>query len=329
MLIERWETTHKVLKQEVISAIQRSKQFETIEGLQKVNDKWDLRGLKFPDPKNVEKIRSYDHITGPFLAKKIRFSHVDLSYADLNYSYWEDCELEFCVFNETKLKDVHIMASDFLKCDFIKSNFTNSFIGQNVGDNSGSFIDVDFIECNLSSVNFCFPRIEGCSFERCNLKKVNFDGSRFVNCRFEGILDSCFFRGYSIYPHTSFLWIFNRAHPRNYPNLMMNVDFSKAILFGVSFTNEINLTNCILPQDGSALLVKNREITYQKAKDIINREWDGEYKRIALSYIDEIFLSNDRQHQDNDIVDMNFMKDGGMDEFGRKLFDLLKTVNDN
>lgn len=327
-LIKRWETTDSILRNEIINAIKSSHQLAEVKGLKKVDGRWDLRGLKFPSPQNVDKIKSYEKVSGAFPLKKVVFENADFSYADFSYTEWQNCKVEASIFTETKFKNVNIAACDFLNSDFIKSDFRNSFIGQNIAENSGSFINVNFIESDLSNVGFCFPKVESCFFENCKLTETDFDGSRFSNCKFKGPLDSCFFRGYSVHAHTSFLWIFNRVRVKEYLNPMRNVDFSEAQFFGVSFTHEIDLKKCILPSDGTALLVENLAHTYSLAKGVIDKTWDDEYKRIALEYIDKIFFNKDRQNQPNDIIDINMLSEGkGMEEFGRKFFDLLKEVN--
>jgi uncharacterized protein YjbI with pentapeptide repeats len=328
-LIKRWEKDEGALGKEILSAIRCSYRMEKVKGLKKINGKWDLRGLKFPNPQKVDTIKSYEKVSGAFLLKNVVIEDVDLSYADLSYTEWQNCKVDASIFTETKFRSVNIAASDFLNSNFTKSDFRNSFIGQNIAEKSGSFINVKFIESDLSNAGFCFPRVEECLFDNCKLKDTDFDGSRFTNCKFKGLLDSCFFRGYSVHAHSSFLWIFNRVRVKEYLNPMQNVDFSEAQFFGVSFTHEINLKQCILPSDGSVLLIEDLERTYNRAKSVINKEWnDDEYKRIAVEYIDKIFLNKDRQNQLNDIIDLNTLSEGNrMEEFGRKFFNVLKVAS--
>jgi uncharacterized protein YjbI with pentapeptide repeats len=327
-LIKRWETTDAVLGKEIINAIKSSSSLDKIKGLQKINDRWDLRGLKFPNPKKIDKIKSYEKAEGAFMFKKVMLENVDLSYADLSYSEWQNCKVENAIFVDTKFRNVNIAATDFINTQIINSDLRQSFLGQNIGDNSGSFTHVDFIESDLSAAGFCFPKIENSRFENCNLKETDFDGSRLVGCKFKGLIDSSFFRGYSIHAHTSFLWVFNRAHVKSFLNPMYNVDFSDARLFGVSFTHGIDLKKCILPKDGSALLINNPGKTYGTIKEKINNEWSDEHKRIAIQYIDTIFYNKDRREQTTDIVDIDMLSEGkGMSEFGQKFFNLLKETS--
>ncbi|HMJ70404.1 MAG TPA: pentapeptide repeat-containing protein [Cyclobacteriaceae bacterium] len=326
-LITRWDTTDVEIRNELIRAIRGAGLLDQVSGLKKTDGRWDLRGFKVPAPARTENIRSYLKVEGAFAFTGMVIDNSDLSYADLSFTTWRDCKIGNSIFVEAKLKDVFMAASDIVNTEFINTDFKDSFIGQNVGKNSGSFINVTFNECNLSNVGFCFPKIEGTNFKNCDLKDTDFDGSRFANCKFTGLLDSTFFRGYSKDAHTSFLWVFNRVRPRNFFNEMYGVDFSEASLSGISFTNHIDLSRCILPRDGSAILVTDLKNTYDLMKIRINNEWSGEYKRIGLEYIDSIYYNKDRQDQPNDIIDIDTLSQGtGMEKFGQDFFNLLKNV---
>jgi len=329
-LVKRWDAGYSPLRDQILNALKSAKPLESIPGMEMIDGKYDLRGLKFPAPRSIEKIRSFGKTKDPFRISRLALHNVDLSYADMRYTYWQNCKVSNSVFVESDFEGATTAASDFLNVQMIRTNFRNAFIGQNIGNNSGAFINVQFLESDLSDSGFCFPKVEECLFRNCKLTATDFDGCRFVDSKFIGLVDSAFFRGHSIHRHTSLFGLFKRTRIKEITNPMRNVDFSEAKLFGVSFTHGIDLSGCILPSDGSAALIENLELTYRLARQVIAKEWsDNEQKRIALGYIDNILFNKDKRQQPNDIIDLYMLSEGDtMEGFGKKLFTLLKQCSD-
>ncbi|MDN5216397.1 pentapeptide repeat-containing protein [Fulvivirgaceae bacterium BMA12] len=333
-LIDRWKTVEgQQLLAKIIVVIIHNRSLEEVQGLEKYADRWDLRGATLSIQKTERKIEgagtSFTERYGTLKLKNLVVESIDFSHADISYSWWERCCVSNCLFEETKARELRVYASHFLNCNFQKTNFTYSYLNQNIGKSSGSFKSVNFIECNLKECIFSFPKIESCTFDTCNLVATNFDGSRFRNCKFKGSVDSPWFSGSSKTAQRSLFGFFNRVNPRNYPNPMENVDFSEAELTGVSFINGIDLSNCIFPDDTDRyILVKNLKKVYYRAREIINKEWHGEEKRKGLGFIDVILYKPDRQNQEMDLIDKAFLTDDDRDsEFGDKFFTLIKQLN--
>lgn len=83
------------------------------------------------------------------------------------------------------------------------------------------------------------------------------------------------------------------------------------------------------PNDGSAILINDLSQTYKAVREIIDLEWKNEeYKRIAHGYIEEMFLNKNKENQRNDIIDIDFLKEGqNMNKFGNLFFALLKRFS--
>lgn len=331
-LIKRWKTEEgKLLLESVKRALEKGNSLEDLKKIEKYNGRWDLRGAELSTLKKETRIESSGHSfsqkEGSLKLKKAKLENIDFSYCNVKYSLIERCFVSNCIFKETKAQELYIIASDFINCCFEKSDISHSFLNENIGKNSGSFKNTEFIETNLKECSFSFPIVEQCSFENCNLYATNFNGSRFFDTKFKGVIDSPWFSGYATNINKSILGIFNSISPKNYPNKMINVDFSEAKLIGVSFINGVDLNNCKFPNNENYILIKDIKKTFSKAREVINNEWPTDYKRIANNLIDNLYLATNKQNQSMDLVDQYLLTDDGkMKEFGEKLFNLIKSL---
>jgi uncharacterized protein YjbI with pentapeptide repeats len=235
-----------------------------------------------------------------------------------------------CSFEKCNLVNYTFTNCDFEDCIFTNCNFSNTLLAQNWKYNSGQFVRCLFISCNLKATSFRFPIIDNCEFRNCILKETNFDGSRFSNTKFTSELDSCFFRGYSIYAETGSLFSFFKIDPLKVPNKMINVDFSLSKLVGVSFSNSIDLSNCILPKGEEYLYLSDLKKTMHHALETIKSEWaDGNRKDTAVKLIDKLYYNNDRWEQSNDFIDSFIPQEMDATEgtdVGMDLFNLIKSL---
>lgn len=327
-LTRRWSTDEgKQLKTEIIDCIKRGLSFDTVENLEKVDGRYDFRGIVFSESPEMLKVKSYEVASKPLILNGLDLSRIDFSYADFRGTYWSKCNVTNSIFLKANFKMVEINASNFLNVIFDKCNFGYGYLNTKNGGESGSFIKVSFIECDLSKTIFHFPVIQNCKFENCKLYETNFDTSQFCDTKFVGLLDSVFFRGRIEPAPDLFSKLFRSKRLDNIVNPMENVDFSQAELRGVSFSNGIDLRKCIFPDSGRYLFVENLKETYAKAKEIINDSWEGEDKRIGLGFIDNVFYGHRSQHQPNDLIDMYILSDNGKSmEFGKKFYNLISGI---
>lgn len=334
-LVKRWKTEEGQTKlKQIIECLVKGKPLSSVVGFEKHAGRWDLRGAQLSTLENEKRIEAGGHgVTqrfGSLKLKSVKVESVDFSYADLSYSWWEACKVSNSLFEEAKARELWVYATDFSNCVFKNTNLSYSYLGENVGMNSGSFKNVEFLGADLKECIFCFPIIENCIFKDCNLIATNFDGSRMKACRFAGKVDSAWFRGYSTSAQKSLFGIFNRVDPKAFPNPMEDIDFSEAELIGVSFSHGIDLSKCFFPKDDSKyIVVKNLKEIYSRAKYVIEREWGEEDRRKGIGFIDTIFYKPDHRDQQLDFIDKDLLTDSGKDQaFGEKFFNLMKEIND-
>lgn len=330
-IINRWNDSEgRLLLEEIMKCLKSGEELSSVKGIEKHAGRWDLRGAPLSSLANERTIavgnRSLVQKTGSLYLKKQGIHSVDFSFAQVDYSVWEKCRIANCLFDETKLKEIKFRAADIENCVFTKANMSGSFLNVNDGVNSGSFVNCIFKEVNFSNTSFGFPIIKDCIFEDCKFLATLFDGSRFINCKFIGVLDSPVFRGYSVYAAKPALNIFKKFDPRDFPNTMDGVDFSAAKIVGASFTHDINLNKCKLPEGKEYIIINDLEYTMSTARKIIEEQWSGEYKRLGLGMIDGVYFKKDKHGKGRSIINTSPIPSSNL-EFERAFFELLRKYN--
>jgi uncharacterized protein YjbI with pentapeptide repeats len=327
-LKSRWETTEGREKvRDIIKALKDNASLENY--AEKINDKWDLRGIKLAEPKLKEQLVSnYSIIINENILefKNARLQGIDFSFSDLSYSLWTKCEFVNLTLFNTKATNIRFWACKMKSSIVEKTNFSNSLLGGRLKTDSGSFEDVNFKNDNFKSTVYSFPLFKNCVFENCNLDEVNFDGSRFESCIFKGRLYSTIFRGITTDYKKGVFWE-KSINPSDFPNQMKNIDFTGAELNGVSFINGVDLSSCKLPSSGDYLLVSNLEHLYKKAKGIISVEWAGENRRIGLEIIDSVYYTKNHKSQKQDIIDKKFLTEQFGFDFADKFYALIAAIH--
>jgi uncharacterized protein YjbI with pentapeptide repeats len=312
-LQKRWETNIGINTIELfVDCINKNKSLDNVIGLEKYLGKWDLRGVNLTPKLNVNN----------FKFKNCILDSIDFSYSKLNNTFFQNCTLNNCLFENATLKETTIICSNLTNCLFKTCNLTYSRLNDNIMDNSGLYKSVFFINCNFSESNFCFPKVEKCTFQNCNFKAFDFDGARLDDCKFIGEVDSCWFGGYSLNATKSILGVFNRFDPLKFKNKMNNIDFLDAKLIGVSFRNNINIDNCFFPKENYHILF-NLISSFELLKKTINENWEGDNKKFALQLIDKVYYRKEYYEQDFVFIDKHMLIELFGDQFANKFFDLL------
>ncbi|MDB5014384.1 MAG: hypothetical protein JWQ25_2586 [Daejeonella sp.] len=332
-VIKRWLIGEGiVVRGNVLKALSSGETIAKVKGISKYEGKWDLRGIQFPNPKGSETITagtsSFRKVSGTFNLKNIDLKNVDFSYADMSHSVWIRSNLENCIFNNTKAKNLYIKACHFADLVAFKTNFSESFMAQNIGNDSGSYRNVVFNQCDLSKTSFSFPLIDHCNFFDCKLHEVNFDGSRFENCKFSGVFKSGWIRGYSIYAQKSILGLFNKVNLKDFPNTMTNVDFKEAELKDVLFSHEVDISRCKFPVSENLIVIKNLDVTFSKIREVVSNRWEGEDRRQALFLIDNLYYSDMKKGMKMDVISTSFNNYLTID-FQNKFFDIIRSHLDD
>lgn len=325
---DRWNTPSGFNKREwVINALKNNTSLE--ECIEKYNGKWDLRGIKLTTPQILQETLSTHVVSindNTLEFKHINLNDIDFSYADLSYTLWTYCKFENLIMYSTNFSNVRLWACSMKNCNIEKTNLSGSLLGSRLKKNSGTYQGVVFKNSNFKNTAYSFPLFNNCSFIDCALDDVNFDGSRFENCIFKGKLYSPIFRGFTTKYEKRFFWE-RSINPYDFPNKMINVDFSDAQLYGVSFIDGVDISTCKLPKQGEYLLVNDLEAVYSQVHDVVKQEWYGEDKRLGLDIINNIYYTKHHKNQNQDIVDKAFLTEQFSPEFGNRFFELIKRIN--
>lgn len=330
-LISRWRTEagQKLLK-EILSTMRKNKNLNHVLNLEMIDNRWDLRGAVLSIVESEKTIGNQDHLLnqkfGTLKLKHAELENIDFSYAEINYATFQECSFNNCLFTETRAEELRIYATDFNNCEFLKTNFSYSFMNMNIASHSGSYMNCKFTKTNLKECVFSFPIVDNCFFQDCNLYATNFDGSRLRHVKFKGKVDSPWFKGFSISADKSLFLIFNRINPRDYPNEMVNVDFTEAELRGVSFSDSIDLTQCHFPENEMYIYIENLNQLMSKVRLAIEQNWTGENKRKGLALLDDVYFTKHKTNQNQDFIDMFPIPTSDAD-FDELFFGLIKTMN--
>lgn len=239
-----------------------------------------------------------------------------------------NCSFDKCDFSEYRFTNCH-----FEDCVFKTCNLNHASIALNSGYKSGSFIRCLFDKCKLKATSFRFPVIDNCEFRNCVLNETDFDGSRFSNTKFIGVLDSCWFRGYSEYARKWVFGPFYQIDPKKVRNEMKHVDFSLAKLVGITFSHQIDLSNCVFPEGPEYVFVRDLQGIMNRAVDIINKTWQNpEEIEMAIGTIDVLYRNKDMEGQKNDFIDSFVHGDTDKmagNDVGIKLFTLIKQLQED
>jgi uncharacterized protein YjbI with pentapeptide repeats len=327
-LINRWNTKNL---EKIIVSLKKGDDFSLIHGVEKHEDRLDLRGINFFFDKSenvIAKNNEYQisHSKRSIKFVNVKFSSIDFSFCDLRNSYFENCKFENCVFKQTNMKNCYIVSSSFYDSFFYKCNLSYSFLNTNKGNNSGSFENVIFSNVNFSESRFNFPIIKKCEFIDCNLYATNFDGSQFEDCIFKGLVDSCWFRGYSTLAHKPLINLFSSFKPEKIINKMENIDFSNAKLMGVNFSYSIDLSKCMFPDTDNYILIKDLKNTFEHCKIEITTKWERKDAEMALLLINNIYYKEEKFKQKTDFID-TFPVTTTDPRFDNKFFDLIRKHN--
>lgn len=331
-LIDRWSSPDGIiLLKEVAKALKKNRPLTEVPGLDLVDDRIDLRGAILSTIEKQQTIGTKEHSltlkTGTLKLKNATIEDIDFSYADISYGLLQESTITNCLFKETVAKEMDIYATDFERCKFEKTNFAYSFMNKNVAGNAGSFKNCRFFKTNLKETIFSFPIIDNCFFEDCKLYGADFDGSRMRNVTFVGEVDSPFIGGYSWTAQKSLFWIFNKIEPKDYPNLMQNVDFTRANIKDIMFQREIDLSGCKFPNDGDFILIKNVSKLFPKLRDFILKNWEGEELEQGLSLVDNLYFGPKKQGMTADVISTLHSEYLGIG-FQEKLNQLIREYND-
>jgi fluoroquinolone resistance protein len=210
--------------------------------------------------------------------KNVRIENADFSSSSFKSSRIENSVFEKVFFKNVDFEDMLENNNLFSNTKFMNCRLTKAGIG---------YGGTNFSACIFNNTNFLksvFIRGEftNCKFIDCNLRGVDFNGSSFDDCSFSGKLLDIWFRGeYALKSEV-------KEFGKNKKNKMFNVSFEEAILEGVNFSNDCDLSTILLPKSGSYQLYDNWKCRLENLKSVslnLDTNIRGECEIFVKSYL--------------------------------------------
>jgi uncharacterized protein YjbI with pentapeptide repeats len=189
------------------------------------NNYADFRGLDF----------------SKYKIKKLKIKGADLSYATFCGSRIDKSTFENIIFNNVDFSNITDTQNLFKKVNFLKCKFDRSMLGYG----GSRYVESKFEDSSFKRTGYVRAEFVNTQFKDNKLNGVDFYASSFENCSFIGKLADVWFRGE--YPLLSDTKTFGKAKK----NQMKNVSFEKAILEGVNFSNNCDLSTIKKPITGN------------------------------------------------------------------------------
>lgn len=255
---------------------------DTVEDMEYTTDGYmDLRGFPFDLFVDIEE---YTDSQRADLIQKIRglisnkrFEKIDFSYAEFSRRYLEKCEFYDCIFDNVKMLDIHEEQCSFKDCIFRKGSY-----GGSLGLGESHYKNVQFHSVKMNRTQMSWPDFEDCLFSNCNLRGTDFGGSHFKNVKFIGKVEDVWFKGKMSDDYKSNCRWRPEIDERWDQVFPMEADFSEATLSDLTISDLCDLSEVVLPSDGSCYLIPNLDAM---RADISERLKKGK-KRLLERFLD-------------------------------------------
>lgn len=194
--------------------------------------------------------------------RKIKLKNIDFSHSQFSHSRIEDSVFETVYFDNVDFTDISEQGNLFYEVKFFKCKFNLAGLGYD----GSQYRHCSFEKSSFKKSVFIRGEFSKTQFIDCKLKGVDFNASSFNECSFVGKLEDVWFRGGYAFPSDD--TNFGKAKK----NQMRNVSFSGAILEGVNFSNECDLSTVQLPDTNNYILFDNWKKRLEHLNEVI-KEW--------------------------------------------------------
>jgi len=244
---------------------------------------------------------------------------VDFSYADFSGRYMRKCEFYDCIFDNVKMDNIQEAQCSFRDCIFRKGIYAGF-----LGSGESHYKNVQFQSVKINGTKMWWPNFEDCLFQNCNLRRTDFGGAHFKNVKFVGKVDNVWFRGKMPERYKENCKWRPEIDERWDQVFPMEVDFSEATLSDLTISNLCDLSEVVLPSDGSCYLILNLDAM---RADISERLKKG--KKRLLERLLNYYLS-DREDKIMGILCLNDVYRDIREDFApeeqQESYDLCKEV---
>lgn len=331
-LMDRWKNDSiwkRKWEQIALWLFSASEEIDKAKGMEYTSDGYlDLRGfplnwdIDIQDYTDLSKIDLTQNPRGLGNIENKKLEKVDFSYADFSGRYMRKCEFYDCIFDNVKMLDIQEEQCSFRDCIFRKGIY-----GGSLGEGESHYENVQFQSVKMHGTQMWWPNFEDCLFQNCNLRGTDFGGARFKNVKFVGKVDNVWFRGKvpdrykedcRWRPEIDERW--DQVFP-------MEVDFSEATLSDLTISNLCDLSEVVLPSDGSCYLIPNLDAM---RADISERLKKGK-KRLLERLLD--YYLGDREDKIMGILCLNDVYRDIREDFApeeqQESYDLCKEICDD
>jgi uncharacterized protein YjbI with pentapeptide repeats len=238
-LADRWKTQQgQALADKVIARLVSGRRLDKL-GLDRYEDRWDLRFLPAPFPRRPQRFETQgwfvERLGGLVEFKRARLENLDLSGSQLVSLRFFDTKIVDCRFEGANCHDWRLWGCEVSDSSFARANLREAAVGTWHDGRRNTWRRVDFTEADFR-VGVSWEAVyEDCDFAGARLDKVNFGQCALIRCRFAGQLREVFFDG-------------RELSDRPAPPPMEDVDFSGATFAEVEFRG-FDLGAVLLPDD--------------------------------------------------------------------------------
>lgn len=326
-LLDRWKNDaiwKRKWEQIALWIFSENEVIDTVEDMEYTPDGYlDLRG--FPINLFID-IQEYTNFQRADLIQKIRglisnkrFEKIDFSYADFSRRYIKKCKFYDCIFDNVKMPDIHEEQCSFRDCIFRKGSY-----GGALGLGESHYKNVQFHSVKMNRTQIWWPNFEDCLFSNCNLRGTDFGGSHFKNVKFIGKVEDVWFKGKMSDDYKSNCKWMPDIEERWDQVFPMEADFSEATLSYLTISDFCDLSEVVLPSDGSCYLIPD----LNAMRDDIGKRLKKEKKRLLERLLDYYLMERENQNMKilclNDIY-REIQKDFAPEE-QQESYDLCKEI---
>ncbi|GAA1397893.1 pentapeptide repeat-containing protein [Catellatospora coxensis] len=256
-LVERWLVPGgPELQSEVIRRLRAGERLDGL-ALDRIDGRWDLRGLGAPEPRPADldsTTRQAGGMSFTFefsdVAATLEFQRARLVDLDLRGAHLPRLRLFGCVIDNSLFDGAHCVglrmwATDVGDTSFLAADLARSSVGGWYAGRGNRLRNVDFRHADLSRLGCGVASFTDVDFAHAQLECTNFWQASLVRCRFAGVLREVVFDGRVLEPERDLG-----------PNPMQDVDMRGVTAFDDVDFRGVNFDRVTLPDHPALVVVR-------------------------------------------------------------------------
>lgn len=256
-LVERWLVPGGLeLQSEVIRRLRAGERLDGL-ALDRLDGRWDLRGLGAQDARAAEPDTTAAQAGGmsftfefSTVAATLEFQRARLVDLDLRGAHLPRLRLFGCVIDNSLFDGAHCVgmrmwATDVSDSSFLAADVARSSVGGWYANRANRLRNVDFRHADLARLGCGVASFTDVDFSYAQLECTNFWQASLIRCRFAGVLREVVFDGRVLEPERGLA-----ANP------MLDVDLAKVTAFDDVDFRGVNFDRVTLPATPALLVVR-------------------------------------------------------------------------